>query len=35
MGKAAAERGRRYDIVEAVRRTEQVYRDVVARSPGR
>jgi glycosyltransferase involved in cell wall biosynthesis len=34
MGKAAAERGRRYDIVEAVRRTEQIYRDVVARSPG-
>jgi glycosyltransferase involved in cell wall biosynthesis len=35
MGKAAAERGRRYDIAEAVRRTEQIYRDVVARSSGR
>ena len=29
MAKAAAERGRRYDIVEAVRRTEQIYRDVI------
>lgn len=27
MGKAAAERGRRYDIDAAVRRTEQIYRD--------
>lgn len=30
MGKAAAVRGRRYDIEGAVRRTEQIYRDVIA-----
>ena len=29
MGEAAEARGRRYDIVEAVRRTEQIYRDIV------
>jgi glycosyltransferase involved in cell wall biosynthesis len=29
MAKAAATRGRRYDIVEAVRRSEQIYREIV------